>query len=86
MLFRKVAASYRVVGGRNSVESNLKEKLVELNHTFDSLFTSKDIIMKIKPKEKDEELLDDRGFKDYPTVGVIKCNTIIISNVDVKTQ
>ena len=45
-----------------------------MNHQLDSLFYSKEVIMKIKPKKTegkaDDIELDEQGYKDLPTVGV----------------
>ena len=77
----KVAADFRVVGGRKSVESNLSKKLVELNHLLDDLFISKAVAMKVKPKiGKDSDVeLDDQGYKSLHTVGVFckDCDSLV---------
>ena len=72
-----IAAAFRVEAGRKSVVSNLSKSLVERNSKLDYLFSTREIIMKERPKEKkneaeseDEEIVDDSGYKDIPTVGV----------------
>ena len=86
-LFRKVAAAFRVVTGRNSVESNLSSKLTQLNHEFDSFFYSKTVVMKVKPKkdqqEESDEEIDEKGYKDYGTVGVsFDITNLFLLNID----
>ena len=72
---RKVAAAFRVVSGRHSVEPNLSHKLVEMNHQLDDLFISKEVIMKVRPKgdtddSEDDTEIDEQGYKDQVAVGV----------------
>ena len=51
---------------------------MERNHKLDYLFSTRDIVMKEKPKVKkddksdddDDEMLDEAGYKNIPTVGV----------------
>ena len=66
---RKVAAAFRVVAGRKAVEPNLSQKLVELNHQLDDLFTSMEVMMKVRPKgdsgdSDDDTEIDEQGYKD----------------------
>ena len=72
--FRKVAAAFRVVAGRKSVEKGLDKKLHQLNHKLDHLFVKKEVTIKVKPP-KDEQLeeepeVDERGYQDKTSVGV----------------
>ena len=78
-LYRKIASSFRIGAGKSSVEPNFSRSLVERNHHLDHLFSSIEVIMKMKPKKKKDEAdsddednddLDDSGYKDIPTVGV----------------
>ena len=78
IIYRSIAAAFRVEAGRKSIEPNLSNSLVERNHFLDPFFTVKDIVMKEKPRLKDddpdkddvEEVLDEAGYKDFPAVGV----------------
>ena len=71
-----MAAAFRSVIGRNSVESNIKAKLYERNHDLDDLFEIKTLEMKEKVKKgaKVEEnlILDDKGRKIVLKTGVLK--------------
>ena len=78
MIYRSIAAAFRVEAGRKSIEPNLSNSLVERNRVLDPFFTVKEIVMKEKPKLKDDdpekdyddEVLDEAGYKDFPAVGV----------------
>ena len=45
-----VASFLRVKGGRNSVETNLKQGLTDRNHMLEGMFCKKELIMKEKPR------------------------------------
>ena len=77
---RKIAAAIRVECGRKSVAPHLSRSLVERNHVLDPLFSVKSVVMKEKPRKKDDDhenseddVLDEAGYKNIPTVGVF-CN------------
>ena len=53
-----VASFLRTKGGKNSVETNLKQGLRERNHELDSMFYKKDMTMKEKPKKKKKKKKD----------------------------
>ena len=55
---RGIAAAIRTVHGRKAVESGLKSKLVERNHSLDELFEIRTLEMKEKVK-KDTKVNDD---------------------------
>ena len=73
-IYRGVASALRVVHGRNSVESDIKARLIERNHQLDDLFEIKTLEMKVKIKNGKEaeegEVLDDRGRKTVLKTGV----------------
>ena len=60
--------------------SHLSKSLVARNNELDHLFSTREIVMKEKPRKKkgdsvdDDEPddLDDDGYRDLPTVGVSK--------------
>ena len=71
--FRKVAAAFRVVAGRKSVEAGLSKHLSEVNPVVDKIFITKTVNMKTRPKknqEVEEDTLDEGGFMDMPAVEV----------------
>ena len=74
---RGIAAAIRTVHGRKAVESGLKSKLVERNHSLDELFEIRTLEMKEKVK-KDTKLNDDevdeKGRRSVLKTGV-KYNT-----------
>ena len=49
---KAVASFIRTKGGRQAVEANLSQGLVERNHKLDSMFYMKEMTMKQKPKKK----------------------------------
>ena len=69
-----MAAAFRVVAGRKSIESGLARQLVEMNHKLENLFISKDLVMKVRPHgSQDSDAkgdADDSGYVDRPSVGV----------------
>ena len=72
---RGIAAAIRTVHGRKAVESGLKSKLVERNHSLDSLFEIRNLKMKEKVKKdakvNDDEEIDDKGRRSVLKTGVI---------------
>ena len=69
-----------MAAGRKSVVANLSSSLVKRNHELDYIFSAKEVIMKVKPGKKKEDVsddddndeLDEAGYRDIPTVGVSK--------------
>ena len=55
------------MSGKNSVEKGLAQRLKELNMKLDHLFVSRKVGIKVKPKEKEDVELDERGFEDKTT-------------------
>ena len=49
---KAVASFLRIKGGRQAVEPNLSQGLIERNHKLDSMFYLKEMTMKQKPKKK----------------------------------
>ena len=75
---KNIAAAFRVVAGRHSVEKNFSSSLVDRNKLLEELFEIKALCMKQKPRvgEKNNSLddreitVDDKGYIDIQKEGV----------------
>ena len=73
---KSIAAAFRVVAGRKSIEPNLSSSLVERNKSLEYLFNVKCLKMKEKFKGEDKInspdglQLDENGYKDILREGV----------------
>ena len=71
---RGIAAAIRTVHGRKAVESGLKSKLVERNHSLDELFEIRTLEMKEKVKKdtkvNDDDEVDKKGRRSVLKTGV----------------
>ena len=71
---RGIAAAIRTVHGRKAVESGLKSKLVERNHSLHELFEIRTLEMKEKVKKdtkvNDDDEVDKKGRRPVLKTGV----------------
>ena len=71
---RGIAAAIRTVHGRKAVESGLKSKLVERNHSLDELIEIRTLEMKEKVKKdtkvNDDDEVDKKGRRSVLKTGV----------------
>ena len=86
-----VASFLRVKAGRKAVETNLKKGIQERNHKLEDMFYKKEMEMKVKPKNKkdnleDQEEQEEGGVIDQEGMKTVLRPGVFVSNLEEFTK